>query len=178
MTSLRRNNLGRRAWYAGTSILYTLCGRVFQLDNSNKSQVTLRNVDFGLSGTFICEVTADAPTFSTASALKNLSVVCKYMPYGITRYHETPHMHKADCQSSVIQDHSFTHERIRRVLWKSKELLFFFITPHRVTQAYENWLNCNNSNSLSGYYWISVYRRYIIKLLVSNNGELIFPTKY
>ncbi|KYN19092.1 hypothetical protein ALC57_08582 [Trachymyrmex cornetzi] len=44
-------------------------------DKSNNSQVTLRNVDFGLSGTFICEVTADAPTFSTASASKNLTVV-------------------------------------------------------------------------------------------------------
>ncbi|KYM98762.1 hypothetical protein ALC62_10730 [Cyphomyrmex costatus] len=53
-------------------------------DNSNKSQVTLRNVDFGLSGTFICEVTADAPTFSTASASKNLTVVCKYMPLSRT----------------------------------------------------------------------------------------------
>ncbi|EGI70541.1 hypothetical protein G5I_00678 [Acromyrmex echinatior] len=50
-------------------------------DKSNNSQVMLRNVDFGLSGTFICEVTADAPTFSTASASKNLTVVCKYMPW-------------------------------------------------------------------------------------------------
>ncbi|XP_031845329.1 uncharacterized protein LOC116432475 [Nomia melanderi] len=48
--------------------------------NSNKSQVTLLNVDFGLSGTFSCEVTADAPTFSTASVSKNLTVV--YLPMG------------------------------------------------------------------------------------------------
>jgi len=58
---------------------------VFQPANSNKSQVTLRNVDYGLSGTFSCEVTADAPTFSTASVSKNLTVVCKYMLRGITR---------------------------------------------------------------------------------------------
>ncbi|KOX70490.1 hypothetical protein WN51_02546 [Melipona quadrifasciata] len=43
--------------------------------NSNKSQVTLRDVDFALSGTFSCEVTADAPTFSTAYVSKNLTVV-------------------------------------------------------------------------------------------------------
>jgi len=58
---------------------------VFQTANSNKSQVTLRNVDYGLSGTFSCEVTADAPTFSTASVSKNLTVVCKYMLRDITR---------------------------------------------------------------------------------------------
>nr|KAF7406661.1 hypothetical protein H0235_014317 [Vespula pensylvanica] len=42
---------------------------------SNNNEVTLHNVDFALSGTFSCEVTADAPTFSTASATKNLTVV-------------------------------------------------------------------------------------------------------
>ncbi|XP_012527715.1 uncharacterized protein LOC105831833 isoform X1 [Monomorium pharaonis] len=55
--------------------IFNISGIYVDLDNSNKSQVTLRNVDFGLSGTFICEVTADAPTFSTASAFKNLTVV-------------------------------------------------------------------------------------------------------
>ncbi|KYQ53153.1 hypothetical protein ALC60_07883 [Trachymyrmex zeteki] len=60
--------------------IFNISGINVDPDNSNKSQVTLRNVDFGLSGTFICEVTADAPTFSTATASKNLTVVCKYMP--------------------------------------------------------------------------------------------------
>lgn len=55
--------------------IFNISGIHVDLGNSNKSQVTLRNVDFGLSGTFICEVTADAPTFSTASASKNLTVV-------------------------------------------------------------------------------------------------------
>ncbi|XP_070513950.1 platelet endothelial cell adhesion molecule isoform X3 [Cardiocondyla obscurior] len=55
--------------------VFNISGINVDLDNSNKSQVTLRNVDFGLSGTFICEVTADAPTFSTASTSKNLTVV-------------------------------------------------------------------------------------------------------
>lgn len=74
-----------------------VCVCVFQSANSNKSQVTLRNVDYGLSGTFSCEVTADAPTFSTASVSKNLTVVCKYMLRGITRVsRETPRMHQAD----------------------------------------------------------------------------------
>lgn len=63
---------------------------VFQPANSNKSQVMLRNVDFGLSGIFICEVTEDvAPTFSTATALKNLTVVGKYELRVIMRYRET-----------------------------------------------------------------------------------------
>lgn len=55
--------------------IFNISGIYVDPDNSNKSQVTLRKVDFGLSGTFSCEVTADAPTFSTASGSKNLTVV-------------------------------------------------------------------------------------------------------
>ncbi|XP_076683124.1 uncharacterized protein LOC143376532 [Andrena cerasifolii] len=54
---------------------FNISGIYVDVANSNKSQVTLRDVDFGLSGTFSCEVTADAPTFSTASVSKNLTVV-------------------------------------------------------------------------------------------------------
>ncbi|CAD7091250.1 unnamed protein product [Hermetia illucens] len=42
---------------------------------SNASQVVIRNVGFGLSGNFSCEVTADAPYFSTATAAVQLQVV-------------------------------------------------------------------------------------------------------
>ncbi|XP_015431187.1 PREDICTED: uncharacterized protein LOC107187576 [Dufourea novaeangliae] len=55
--------------------IFNITGIHVDVANSNKSQVTLRDVDFGLSGTFSCEVTADAPTFSTASVSKNLTVV-------------------------------------------------------------------------------------------------------
>ncbi|KAM0734730.1 hypothetical protein ACS0PU_011549 [Formica fusca] len=55
--------------------IFNISGIYVDPDNSNQSQVTLRKVDFGLSGTFSCEVTADAPTFSTASGTKNLTVV-------------------------------------------------------------------------------------------------------
>ncbi|EZA61954.1 hypothetical protein X777_08629 [Ooceraea biroi] len=55
--------------------IFNISGIYVDPANSNKSQVTLRNVDYGLSGTFSCEVTADAPTFSTASVSKNLTVV-------------------------------------------------------------------------------------------------------
>ncbi|XP_011263283.1 platelet endothelial cell adhesion molecule [Camponotus floridanus] len=55
--------------------IFNISGIYVDPDNSNKSQVTLRKVDFALSGTFSCEVTADAPTFSTASGTKNLTVV-------------------------------------------------------------------------------------------------------
>ncbi|CAD6993753.1 unnamed protein product [Ceratitis capitata] len=39
-----------------------------RVTNSNATQVLIRNVGFGLSGNFSCEVTADAPLFSTATA--------------------------------------------------------------------------------------------------------------
>lgn len=42
---------------------------------SNASQVVIRKVGFGLSGNFSCEVTADAPLFSTATAFAQLQVV-------------------------------------------------------------------------------------------------------
>ncbi|KAJ6638941.1 hypothetical protein Bhyg_11679, partial [Pseudolycoriella hygida] len=42
---------------------------------SNASQVIIRNVGFGLSGNFSCEVTADAPSFSTATAHIQMQVV-------------------------------------------------------------------------------------------------------
>ncbi|XP_066591097.1 uncharacterized protein [Prorops nasuta] len=55
--------------------IFNISGIDVDRDKSNSSQVTLRNVDFGLSGQFTCEVTADAPTFSTLSDSRNLTVV-------------------------------------------------------------------------------------------------------
>lgn len=76
-----------RSWYPFAFTLHTpLVVALFQHENSNKSQVTLRDVDFALSGMFSCEVTADAPTFTTAYVSKNLTVVCKYMLHDITEY--------------------------------------------------------------------------------------------
>ncbi|KAI8130206.1 hypothetical protein FF38_05017 [Lucilia cuprina] len=43
--------------------------------SSNATQVLIRNVGFGLSGNFSCEVTADAPLFSTATAFGAMQVV-------------------------------------------------------------------------------------------------------
>ncbi|XP_055525390.1 uncharacterized protein LOC129718544 [Wyeomyia smithii] len=45
------------------------------LSLSNASQVVIRNVGFGLSGNFSCEVTADAPLFSTATGHIHMQVV-------------------------------------------------------------------------------------------------------
>uniref|UniRef100_A0A1B0A7Y0 Ig-like domain-containing protein n=1 Tax=Glossina pallidipes TaxID=7398 RepID=A0A1B0A7Y0_GLOPL len=42
---------------------------------SNATQVIIRNVSFNLSGNFACEVTADAPLFSTATAYAQMQVV-------------------------------------------------------------------------------------------------------
>lgn len=46
-----------------------------QASISNASQVVIRNVGFGLSGNFSCEVTADAPSFSTALVHVQMQVV-------------------------------------------------------------------------------------------------------
>ncbi|XP_048506905.1 uncharacterized protein LOC105684870 isoform X2 [Athalia rosae] len=54
---------------------FPIAGINVDILNSNGSQVMLRNVDFRLSGNFSCEVTADAPSFSTAFVTKNLTVV-------------------------------------------------------------------------------------------------------
>ncbi|XP_064550434.1 uncharacterized protein beat-IIb [Drosophila montana] len=43
--------------------------------NSNATLVLIRNVSFGLSGNFSCEVTADAPLYSTATAYAQMQVV-------------------------------------------------------------------------------------------------------
>lgn len=40
--------------------------------------MTIQNVDFPLTGNFSCEVTTDAPHFTTASSSQVLTVVCKY----------------------------------------------------------------------------------------------------
>uniref|UniRef100_A0A1B0FMN4 Ig-like domain-containing protein n=1 Tax=Glossina morsitans morsitans TaxID=37546 RepID=A0A1B0FMN4_GLOMM len=50
-----------------------------KVTSSNATQVLIRNVGFGLSGNFSCEVTADAPLFSTATAIGTMQVVGKYM---------------------------------------------------------------------------------------------------
>lgn len=58
-----------------TTKIFNITGIHVDAGKSNNNEVTLHNVDFALSGTFSCEVTADAPTFSTNSAMKNLTVV-------------------------------------------------------------------------------------------------------
>jgi hypothetical protein len=50
----------------------------FQKHNSDDDQVLIKNVGFGLAGNFSCEVSLDAPTFSTAMAHTNLQVVGEY----------------------------------------------------------------------------------------------------
>ena len=50
-----------------------------QMERSNTSQVTIRKVQFIVGGNFSCEITTDAPLFSTASGTKILTVVCKYI---------------------------------------------------------------------------------------------------
>ncbi|XP_031619649.1 uncharacterized protein LOC116338489 [Contarinia nasturtii] len=58
-----------------TSKVFQFVGFNVDLSMSNASQVVIRNVGFGLSGNFSCEVTADAPSFSTRTAHTLLQVV-------------------------------------------------------------------------------------------------------
>lgn len=45
---------------------------------SNATQVVLRQVGFNLAGNLSCEVTTDAPAFSTALVSEELMVIGKY----------------------------------------------------------------------------------------------------
>ncbi|KAG5895461.1 hypothetical protein JTB14_013376 [Gonioctena quinquepunctata] len=75
-------------WYRGTHEFYRYTPKehpstkVFpfngvdvDLERSNEQQVVLRDVGFNLSGKFSCEVTTDAPSFSTKTASKDMLVV-------------------------------------------------------------------------------------------------------
>ncbi|XP_037943243.1 uncharacterized protein LOC119676088 [Teleopsis dalmanni] len=52
----------------------TVEGGEIDWENSNETQVTLKNVDFDLSGQFYCEVSTDTPIFTKASGDELLSV--------------------------------------------------------------------------------------------------------
>ncbi|XP_049303045.1 uncharacterized protein LOC105222632 [Bactrocera dorsalis] len=61
---------GRNPPFRNTSI----GGGEIDWENSNETQVTLKNVDFELSGQFFCEVSTDAPIYTEASVDELLSV--------------------------------------------------------------------------------------------------------
>ena len=48
-----------------------------QLSVSDDRVVVLRKIGFNLSGNFSCEVTVEAPSFSTATVYQQMQVVCK-----------------------------------------------------------------------------------------------------
>ncbi|EDW58650.2 uncharacterized protein beat-VII isoform X1 [Drosophila virilis] len=52
----------------------TIEGAEIDWENSNETQVTLKNVQFDLSGQFYCEVSTDTPIFTKASADELMSV--------------------------------------------------------------------------------------------------------
>ncbi|XP_065212270.1 uncharacterized protein LOC135839927 [Planococcus citri] len=55
--------------------IFVFPGIKVDVSQSNASQVVLSDVTFNLAGNISCEVTTDAPGFSTAVAVKNLMVV-------------------------------------------------------------------------------------------------------
>jgi hypothetical protein len=66
------------------------CFICLQLSMSNESVVVLRKVGFNLSGNFSCEVTVEAPSFSTATVHQQMLVVCKlYRPFAVLAFYDT-----------------------------------------------------------------------------------------
>lgn len=57
------------------SKIFPFPGILVDLSSSNATQTVLRRVGFSLSGNFSCEVTADAPFFSTKTVAANMLVV-------------------------------------------------------------------------------------------------------
>lgn len=55
--------------------IFPFPGGHVDLDHSDENQVVLRDVGFNLSGNFSCEVTTDAPSFSTRVATTDMLVV-------------------------------------------------------------------------------------------------------
>ena len=53
------------------------------MSQSNESQVVLKNVGFGLAGNFSCEVTGDAPLFSTGIAYNQMQVIGEWTLSGV-----------------------------------------------------------------------------------------------
>jgi hypothetical protein len=51
------------------------CRAMFQISQSTSNQVELRDVQPTLSGNYSCEVSADAPSFSTAFVSQMMTVV-------------------------------------------------------------------------------------------------------
>ncbi|XP_063701249.1 uncharacterized protein LOC134831447 [Culicoides brevitarsis] len=85
---MESNPLYSVKWYRGTLEFYRYSpfenppektfpysGIKVDLSGSNATHVILRNVGFSMSGNFSCEVTADAPSFYTATATSMLTVV-------------------------------------------------------------------------------------------------------
>ncbi|XP_015113564.1 platelet endothelial cell adhesion molecule [Diachasma alloeum] len=81
--------------------VFNITGITVHRNNSDHEQVTLTNVDYGLTGNFSCEVTADAPTFSTEESIKRLTVVSlpKEKPTIVTErsQYDTGDTLKANC---------------------------------------------------------------------------------
>lgn len=50
----------------------------FQLTQSNREQLTLKNVEFEAAGLYNCEASTDTPIFTKASADEQVHVYCKY----------------------------------------------------------------------------------------------------
>lgn len=60
--------------HAKANIKKFLKPRVLQVEQTDQHKVVIKNVDFILSGSFSCEVTTDAPTFSVNNVEEQLLV--------------------------------------------------------------------------------------------------------
>ena len=57
-----------------------MCLCMLQHQSSDSKQVTLRGVNLRSSGTYRCEVSAEAPSFPSAQSEGRMEVVCKSLP--------------------------------------------------------------------------------------------------
>lgn len=112
-----------------TKKVFPLSGINVDTAASNATQVVIKNVSFGLSGNFSCEVTADSPSFSTASAAASMTVVelPESRPTLWTEYdrYEPGDVLRANCSSPPSRPQAELTLTINNIVVYSTDLQYF-----------------------------------------------------
>lgn len=94
----------------------------FQIMSSNEHQVTLRNIPVEISGEVSCEITTDAPSFSTSCVSAALTVIELEVDLRVPkRHYNIGEKLQANCSatSSVTDTELTFHLDSRRVSYQS-----------------------------------------------------------
>ncbi|CAG9806620.1 unnamed protein product [Chironomus riparius] len=109
--------------------VFPLSGINVDTNASNATQVVIKNVSFGLSGNFSCEVTADSQSFSTASAAAQMTVVelPESRPTLWTEYdrYEPGDVLRANCSSPPSRPQAELTLTINNIVVYSADLQYF-----------------------------------------------------